>query len=567
MYELLLLNIHRQYDFEPVTAGDWLGVYGLAAFMEQNGRSTRVFVGYAHELEKVLLREMVKGVAVVGFSCDYENRVEVEALSRRVKRRWNVPVIVGGPQSIALNGDFLRRSQADVIVRGEGELPLFALMSHYVDGTGSLHDIGGLTFLEEGREIRTPNPPLIENLDALPYPDAKLNLGGWFRRSTASFLTSRGCPFSCAFCYEGGNTRRVRFRSVANVMDEVRKTLLGSPHIRYVLFTDDTFTLNVKRLKQFTDALLALRKERDFGWFAEAHPSVLLKHPEMLEMMCEAGLCTLQIGIESGADKILKAYGKKSDTQTIREAVRLCVGAGVPHLAGNFIVGGALETEETFAASLNFGLELIDAAAGVLTPFAVHYWPMPGTLMTANPEKYGIEITDPDSLTSVTDYPVIRTKALSTERLSSMRHEMERAFSERIKELTLRLTENQAMNVFRQYKRYGNQTLWLNALSTIDRLRRFCALSHDGAIRHFSELPSLEWREWHPQRTCAPRIEGGHCFAGDLEIDDDLYRFFVACSGRQTSAQVMGVLGIGEEEFARCARLLESCMALGFCLY
>jgi radical SAM superfamily enzyme YgiQ (UPF0313 family) len=567
MYELLLVNIRRQYDFAPVTAGDWLGVYGLAAFLEQNGHSARVFVGYAHEFEKVLDREMANDVDVVGFSCDYENRVEVEALARLVKQKWGLPVIVGGPQSVALDSAFLRRSLADVIVRGEGELPLLALMNHYVDNTGSLQDIGGLIFLENGREMQTPRLPLIENLDALPYPDPKLTLGNWFRRTTASFLTSRGCPFSCAFCYEGGNTRRVRFRSVRNVMDEVRKTLLDSPHVRYVLFTDDTFTLDVKRLKQFTDALSALRRERDFGWFAEAHPSILLKHPEMLEMMCEAGLCTLQIGIESGSDEVLKAYGKKADTRMVREAVRLCVEAGVPHVAGNFIVGGALETEETFAASLNLGLELIDAAPGAMTPYAVHYWPMPGTAMTTHPEKFGIEIIDPDSLTSVTDYPVIRTKVLTTERLSCLRHEMEQAFSERITTLTQRLTEKQAMNVFTQYKRYGNQTSWLAALSLIERLRKYCALSHDGAIRRFSELSSDGWREWHPQRTCAPRVVAEHCFAGDIEIDRELYRFFVACSGRQTSAQIMDMLGIGEDEFAHRANILERLMALGFCRY
>ncbi|MDE5831419.1 MAG: B12-binding domain-containing radical SAM protein [Desulfovibrio sp.] len=347
MYDLLLINTHRQRDFDGGGYADWLGVRLLASYIEDCGYSARVFSGFTHECVEILREELPRGVKVVGFACDYDNWREVMNLAKMIKEEYGVPVIVGGHQAIALDKDFLEKSGVLAIVRGEGEIPLHGLMQYLIDGAGSLADIPGLTYLEDGAEKRTPSPPPIENLDALPFIDPSLCLDSHFRDRYATVITARGCPFQCAFCYEGGNTRRVRWRSVDNVMAELKEMLASTPELRFALFVDDTFTLNKKRIAEFCDKLRVYREERDFCWFAEAHASTILKHPEIIPMMVDAGLASLQIGVESGSERVLRGYNKKTTPQMLKEAVAICKEASVVHVPANIIVGGAFETRET----------------------------------------------------------------------------------------------------------------------------------------------------------------------------------------------------------------------------
>ena len=565
--DLLLVNTHRQYGFESGAFRDWQGVYLLAAYLEENGYAVRVLSGFVHEVLPLLEAEIAAGAAAVGFSCDYENQDEVTQLSRHVRELRPLPVIVGGPQAVALGEDFLLRSGALAVVRGEGELPLLALMNYIADGSGRLEDIPGIVYLHEGRERRTPPPPPIANLDALPFADRSFSLLRPSAPSVLSVLTARGCPFRCSFCYEGGNTRSVRWRSVGNVMRELRQKLDADPRIRMVLFTDDAFTLNPRRVGEFCDALAAYRRERDFGWFAEAHPRTLLTHPELVSRMVEAGLVSLQIGVESGDSRTLRAYNKKTTPAMIEEAVDVCRQANLLHLVGNIIVGGAFETEESIARSREFGLRLLERGAGMAELHAIHFWPLPNTAMTLRPQDFGMEILDPQSRTAVTDYPVARCGELSPERLSGLRADMDEAFKMRVRELALQLPASAVLRVLGHWHRYRQYSGYVDALSRVDRYRRFSLLLEQGAVRRLDDIPPEEIGLWHPQRQCPPLTRDGRHFAGDLPVDAETYRVLVASAGRMTVDEAAAFCGMARSDFLRAARRLEDSLALAFCRY
>ncbi len=566
-HDLLLVNTHRRYGFESNAFRDWQGVYLLAAYMEENGYSVRVLSGFVHEALPLLEAEIAAGVPVVGFACDYENQEEVIQLSRHVQELRPLPVIVGGPQAVALGGDFLLRSGALAVVRGEGELPLLALMQLLVDGSGRLEDIPGIVYLREGRECRTPSPPPITNLDALPFADPSLALTRSSASSALFLLTARGCPFRCSFCYEGSNTRSVRRRSVDNVMRELRQKLEADPQIRMVLFTDDTFTLNARRVREFCDALVAYRQERDFGWFAEAHPGTILKHPELLPRMVEAGLASLQIGVESGNLQTLKAYNKKTTPDMVEKAVALCQNAGVPHMVANIIVGGAFETEESIDRSRKFGLRLLEQGAGMLELHAIHFWPLPNTAMTLRPQDFGMEILDPRSRTAVTDYPVVQCGALSPERLSGLRADMDEAFAQKIRELAMRLPAAVMERLLRYWRRYHLCSGYVETLLGNPRCSRFLLLLEEGAVRRQADISPQEIGSWHPQRQCRPLTRDGKHFAEDVPLDATAYRVFVASAGRMTVDEAAAYCSLSRQEFLRVAQELEDKMVLAFCRY
>lgn len=546
---------------------DWLGIYSLATFLDKNGYPSRAFAGYSHEVEKTLESETAEGIKAVGLSCDYENRFEVFQLCRHIRETYGLPVVIGGPQSIGLDERFLHESDCLAIVHGEGELPMLALAQYIVDGFGELKDIPGITYVENGVAKSNLRGKPIRNLDALPFIDASLALNKDFRRKTLTLLTARGCPFRCSFCYEGGNTRGVRWRSVENVIDEIRGAFTENPDLKYVLFADDTFTVNAGRLEKFIVALGNFRREKDFAWFAEAHPLTLVKHPDLVAGMVEAGLCNMQIGVESGNERVLQAYNKKTTPDLLREAVKICKNAGVPNLTANIIIGGAFESERTLKNSFEFALELTEIGRGMLDLHPVFFWPLPNTAMTTEPWRFGMEILDPESFTSVTDYPVVRCGDLQPPRLSEAHYEFNKIINKKRRELIPTLERQWILKIMEIAWRYPFHSGWVRDLMAIDRFRRYSSLTHTGAIKNSRDIPERELPNWRPQRTCTPRFANGKYYAGDLVIPEDLFSVFKISTGRLTVAEAAHFCRINLDEFIEKARRLESDLALGFCKY
>lgn len=567
MYDFIFINSHRQNEMRTGAFCDWLGIYCLATFLDKNGYPARAFAGYAHGVEAVLEEAVENGVKAVGLSCDYGNRQEVFQLCRHIRLKYGLPVIIGGPQSIDLSENYLRESGCLAIVHGEGELPLLALAQYIVDGYGQLRDIPSLTFMENGVGISTLRGKPIKNLDNLPFIDSSLVLNKDFRKNTLTLITARGCPFRCAFCFEGSNTRGVRWRSVDNVMAEIRQSFREKPALKYILFVDDTFTLNASRLRKFVAALAEYRQERDFIWFAEAHPSTIVKHPELVGEMVEAGLANMQIGVESGISRILAAYNKKTTPAMLKEAVAICKQNGVPHLTANIIVGGAYETEKTLRESREFAAELLEIGKGMMEIHPVYFWPLPNTAMTNNPERFGMEILDPDSLTSLTDYPVVRCGDVTPYQITEAYQAFIEAMKAKRAELIPSLEPEWIKKIMDLAWRYPFTSCWVEDLVEIDRFRRYTALSHSGAIRESRAIAADELPNWHPQRVCQPIVKNGRFYAGDLEISEDIFEILKISSGRLTIAEAVAHCKIDIGEFLEKARFLEENLALGFCRY
>ena len=65
--------------------------------------------------------------------------------------------------------------------------------------------------------------------------------------------------------------------------------------------------------------------KRNIFWVCEGHISNIIKYPEMLDYMVKSNLIGLQIGIESGSDKVLKAYNKHTTSADILKTVEICI--------------------------------------------------------------------------------------------------------------------------------------------------------------------------------------------------------------------------------------------------
>jgi radical SAM superfamily enzyme YgiQ (UPF0313 family) len=547
---VLLLNTRRASPLPGGNASDFLGVFYLAAVLENAGYDPWVFHGNSHLVPEMLAREHERRkVVAVGFSCDFENLSTVEDLSAFIKEQYGWPVLVGGPQAVALDQDFFERSGCDYVVRGEAEETLPQLLDYVLRGRGDREKIKGISWWSpENGLMRVADREPIADLDLLPMPayHRSLHQGRMYGRS---LFTGRGCPFSCAFCYESTHKKRVRLRSLDKVMQEIKRNLDTYPDLNYFTLLDDAFTLDHKRVEAFCKEMAGLQVGRKLGWYCEAHVKTLAKWPEMIPMMVDAGLVRMQIGVESGSQEVLDKYNKGITLDQIEFVVERAAQAGLPQLATNLIIGGPAESEETVTATADFAEKLLRLAPGVIDILTGFLRPYPCTAISRDPASFGLKIVDPGSAKSCDDYPVMTSDGLSLEDIISHRQ----LVSDRISRVMQGLVADNKVpfrTILTQYenaKDFSLFSMWYaQAFKRGPFLDEYFRLISGGAARRFADVPKGDLPEWRPQRTLEMRkavnFEQGYPRVGDQVLSPLEMELLLRCSGKLTYREVLNEL-------------------------
>jgi radical SAM superfamily enzyme YgiQ (UPF0313 family) len=545
-YDILLINAHRDH-FGSVAQDVSIGINLLTRFLQENGYQVAMFRGLAHDAKQWMQKTMhADGALSVGFYCDYENLTLVSELSRYVKEQWQIPVFVGGPQAVGLDKNFFRRSLCNAVVLGEGEYTLLELLDGYFRGGKRRSQIAGISYLDRnGNLIQSPHRKTIDNLDALPWPDFRLEQGSrsW---NMIPVMTGRGCPFNCAFCYEGGNTKKVRYRSVQNVMDEIARHLERHPHCNYILFIDDTFTLDPRRVEKFCAELARLRREHDFVWFCEGHVQTLLKWPEMLDNMAAAGLAKLVLGIESGSNEVLALYRKKTSAEMIEAVIHKAVSSEIPLLSGNIVIGGPAESPETMRINADFISRLLHIAPGRLDLSAFFLMPYPNTAITRNPEKFGLRLLLDREPHGMADIPLTETNELPWFDLLSAGRELNRKIVSTMKALYFqgKVPHDTIVNSYRLAATYGIVSNWLaNVFTASPIAHAYYQLVTRGALKTSREIPPESLHAWHPQRVFSIwdtlSFDSGNPAIGSRVLTPLEYELLIGCSGKLKLSQLL----------------------------
>ena len=459
----MLVNGHRQVP--GYLPGSNLGVNILLQLALRKGYTASMLQDYIGkilcEIDRLAGQDELP--RVMGFYTDFNNITWTEKLIRYAKKtKPDMIIIVGGPQAAGLGEEFLRRSGADVICPGEGEESLMELLDYFLHSKGELSQIKGVGFLEEGEYVSIPQRTAKKDLDDIPWPDFSLSKD--YSKVIFPILTGRGCPMGCTFCYEGANSRNVRYVSCDRVLEEIRRRAENDPTLKYINFLDDTFTLNARRVEEISSGLRELRKSRDFVWFASGHADTVHKHPGMIRMMVDAGLEKMFFGFESGSDEMLLRYNKHTTSRMILETVIQCVEEGLHQVAGNFILGGPFETRQTLQASYDLVDRLLEAVPGQVDTSYFSFLPYPNTPITTDPERFGMQIYDEYIDCCLEDIPLSRTQELSyrdllEERLQSnymLQKKMRRIYEEG------KIPEQVILDTFRDNQRYYIYSKWMD---------------------------------------------------------------------------------------------------------
>ena len=296
-------------------------------------------------------------VGLTMMSVDYNPVKRALEIMHEVKP--DVITIVGGPHVTLALEDSLRLPHVDYLMTNEGEVSFPKLLQAIKEGRPP-----------EQKVIRGETP----NLDEIPFIDRDLFLEEWrkwgytldspevpfVKELPPPFLTiiaGRGCAYRCSFCKPGEDYifgKRVRRRSVDNVIQEL-KELRDKYHFASFMFHDDCLTEDRRWVAEFCEKYKAEGFTQPF--FCQSRADIITRHPDMVEMMRDAGLRGYFIGFESGNQRILNFLRKGTTVERNLEAAKICRKYGLVIWA-NYMLGIPTETKEEVMDTVNMIREI-----------------------------------------------------------------------------------------------------------------------------------------------------------------------------------------------------------------
>jgi anaerobic magnesium-protoporphyrin IX monomethyl ester cyclase len=349
----------------------------------------------------------------------------------------DIPVLVGG--RLALTLDYLmweKIPNLDMICKQEAEYVVESICENFPNREKIL----GIHWKNKDGEIIQNKPAKIKkSLDEWPAFDWTLLRderyfwhGDGLQR--VYLLSSIGCPFKCSFCRVFVNKADlVKTMDVYKFIDEQIMPFY-SEGWRYFTMVDEFFLLHKARAAEFCEAI----EKRDIHctWRASGRADILnfvKKDIELLQRMSAAGLDGLNMGLESGSQKMLDAMNKKVTVEKYESAIKTCRAADIQILA-TWIFGLPGETRETALESVAFRERL---GLGGKYFYATPY---PGSdLYTTFKEKYALTLEDEEEY-FLSSPSLKRTSFNFTEMSDGEFHDVDMECRERLAKITTNTT-------------------------------------------------------------------------------------------------------------------------------
>ena len=366
----------------PATYGNWykrpmLGLAYIAACLEKAGLECRVFDAYFNSWsqDQLLQRVIDYTPEVAGITAMTHQIFSAGHIASELKKQLDVRVIVGGCHATALPERTLTEFRDfDYVVCGEAERSTRELVKYIKAGRPSVtHNIPGVVF-RNGQEIihNRPGAQLTTTeLDHLPFP-AFHHYYGEDKRALAGkhayyvMVTSRGCPYNCAFCMRVLG-KKIRRRSAENVVQEMEyaKEQYGAHTFD---FADEVFLCDTSETRDLLQLMIKRGLPKSLRWSGLVRANSV--NTDIIALAKEAGCYRLEMGVESGDNQILKAIGKGITVEQVRAAVRIVKTAGIS-LGTYYILGHPNETRQTLKKTVSLAVELNTdtIAVGLMVPY------------------------------------------------------------------------------------------------------------------------------------------------------------------------------------------------------
>lgn len=302
-----------------------LAVLSIAGMLKSAGFMPEVFDLRVHDIQDIKLDADVLWVGISSMTgYQIKSGLEVAEYVRKINKE--IPLVWGGWHPTLLPKETIQHPLVDIIVKGQGEITAVEISNCFKEKL-PLTEIEGILYKLNGKALENKNRKLedINSFPQIPYelvdvskhliydPKNKIKM--------ISYLSSRGCPYSCKFCaiskvYDRKWLALSSERVVADITN-----LINTYKADGIYFEDDEFFISKTRTQEICRRLLD--NKLNLKWAAIGRANNIVKFDdETLNLIKTSGCVRVLIGIESGSQAVLNLIGKKTTIEQNWECIK-----------------------------------------------------------------------------------------------------------------------------------------------------------------------------------------------------------------------------------------------------
>jgi len=374
--KIVYLVYPRSRDLEFTTPIAPFLIIFLGSYLKQNGYQPKLFDRRINTLDEIIDNYKIDKPLLIGYSVMTGPQIKYAYYDcQYIKNIFNDAIILwGGVHSTFFPEQTLKERCIDLIITGEGEEALLELCNVISEDKKNFknYKVANLVYKDNEKIIVNPERKRIENIDIIDLDWSLIDINRYITGDKKiEFITSRGCPYSCAFCYNQlFNKRRWRGWSLDKTKYELQKVI--DKGVRKIVFQDDNISTDIKRWL----GIIKYLGEQKIKWKAEIRADFPFTK-EIIKYMEDNGAEIIFIGAESGSQRILDLIRKDIKVSDILKFAELLQETNI---IGRFswIVGFPTETREEMLQTI----KLIKQIKKIL-PNSLHfvkvYTPYPGS--------------------------------------------------------------------------------------------------------------------------------------------------------------------------------------------
>ena len=368
--------------------------------------------------EDLIRQELTEDTILVGISVmtgsPIKCALEVTELVKMKDR--SIPVVWGGPHPTVEPDTTLKNENIDFLIKGYGSESLCSLAAELRNSTSNLSAIEGLSYRSEGEIRHNPikcNHEIPAHAD-IPYHliDIDWNKFSRFDGEERIFpvFTSLGCNYNCGFCISPTIYSKMQKRWVTYKIEDVVSHIefvMEKYGASYISFYDDDSFHDLDRMRELFEEIKKKQPGLTMGFRGARINEIDKMDTSFLELMQEAGVRHMQIGVESGSPKILKLMHKGINVeQIIRVNKKLSQFPKLRPLY-NIMAGVPGETLEDLKMTKDLMLILIKDNPYCLTGAVADFKPIPGSEFFQSSLEHGLQ--PPQTLEQWSEYDTFDT--------------------------------------------------------------------------------------------------------------------------------------------------------------